>query len=203
MDKPAFVGLDIETTGLDPDLDTILEVGMVIFDMDLAPLAATSWVVNPGTPLLDHLLTMMPKVVIEMHEKSGLLNDIPHGKTHHEVVHSAVRFLEDHEATGLPMLGSSITFDRSFLTNEMPYLLGQFHYQSVDATSVKLATQARMQDSAPDEAFTALAAMYREAKLKALNTPDDLRHPHRPIYDLCQSAGLIDASADLLIQWGQ
>lgn len=43
-----YVALDLETTGLDPDRDRIIEVGAVRFDPDGHELDTLSYVVNPG-----------------------------------------------------------------------------------------------------------------------------------------------------------
>ena len=43
-----YVALDLETTGLDPERDRIIEVGAVRFDPDGNELDTLSYVVNPG-----------------------------------------------------------------------------------------------------------------------------------------------------------
>ena len=43
-----YVALDLETTGLDPERDRIIEVGAVRFDPDGNELDTLSYIVNPG-----------------------------------------------------------------------------------------------------------------------------------------------------------
>jgi DNA polymerase-3 subunit epsilon len=48
--KAAFVVVDFETTGLDPEVDRILEVGLAAFE-DGALVASKNWLVNPMVPV--------------------------------------------------------------------------------------------------------------------------------------------------------
>lgn len=47
----SYVAIDLETTGLDPERDRIIEVGALRFDADGRELETLSYVVNPGRPV--------------------------------------------------------------------------------------------------------------------------------------------------------
>lgn len=64
--------LDLETTGLEPNIGEILEIGAVLTDVELNVISERSWIVVPRT--LD-LLTLHP-TVREMHYGNGLIADI-------------------------------------------------------------------------------------------------------------------------------
>ena len=65
--------MDLEMTGLDPEIDVIVEIATLITDDDLN-------VVAEGPDLVihqsDEVLAAMSKVVLYMHTKSGLLEAI-------------------------------------------------------------------------------------------------------------------------------
>lgn len=64
--------LDLETTGLEPNLGEILEIGIVLTDTDLNTVAEWAWLVLPKQ--LD-VLALHP-VVREMHTANGLIREI-------------------------------------------------------------------------------------------------------------------------------
>lgn len=185
--KPAFVGLDIETTGMDPDTRQIIELGIVIFDQQLNPIpgAVRSWRIGS---IPDESLNFENMDVFVMHLETGLLKElIGNTDTVGLVEGEAVSFLESFEATGLPMLGSSITFDRRFLARHMPALLDAFHYRSLDATSVMLAQTIRGIEVEHDSELQDRISTLRDEM--AENLEDE--HPmikHRVIYDVLHSA---------------
>lgn len=187
--KPAFVGLDLETTGLDAHSGVILEVGIIIFDADLMPIAARSWLTNE---LVEKEAIVSAPVVEVMHEESGLWEDLKtgHAQPLRQVEAEASAWILEAGAKSLPMLGSSITFDRMWLDHHMPQLHRMFHYRSLDATSVLLASTSLYD-------FTN-ATINDQQTLLVLDMLDHLGRwdlkPHRALYDLCQSAALVKAT---------
>lgn len=68
--KDKLLWIDVETTGLDPFKDSILEIGLVITNSKLETLDSMSQVVS-----IEQVDRTWDPVVIEMHSKSGLLLD--------------------------------------------------------------------------------------------------------------------------------
>lgn len=145
MTQTTYIGLDLETTGLDPDVHDIIEVGMIAFDDQLGEVASfTSLVYSTGADY--YRFTEIDDVVYHMHTKSGLWDDIDaHLDTEgaDDISPGAVeaRALEWIDSLDLAvpkpmMIGNSITFDRTFLAAGMPRLLARFSHRSLDATSV-------------------------------------------------------------------
>lgn len=68
--------LDIETTGLDPHLDAILEIGAILTDIDLKEISRFHAIYS--LPLF--IRKKMDPYVTEMHVRNGLLDEIANGK---------------------------------------------------------------------------------------------------------------------------
>lgn len=131
-----LVWVDIETTGLDPTTDSVLEVGLVITDAELQVTATTSRVIAPTRRLLEHA----EHVVRDMHDRSGLAHELRDGwgLAKQDVEATLCTWLADRITPRTsPMCGSSVNFDRRFLEEQMPNLAALFHYRMVDVSTIK------------------------------------------------------------------
>lgn len=129
--------VDIETTGLDPVTDYLLEVGMALTTDDLHPINSVSIVVKPAIPL-EHV--PMDDVVKSMHEANNLFDDVRNGGVDVFAAEDyLVRWLKHAgiDKGQLPMAGSSVAFDRAFLKRHMPLVENWFHYRSIDVSTIK------------------------------------------------------------------
>jgi oligoribonuclease len=132
-----LVWMDLEMTGLDPEIDVIVEIATLITDDDLN-------VVAEGPDLVihqsDEVLATMSKVVLDMHTKSGLLEAIKTSTTTLETAGLAtLEFIRQHipEARTIPLCGNSIGTDRRFLAKYLPEIENYLHYRSVDVSTIK------------------------------------------------------------------
>jgi oligoribonuclease len=131
-----LVWIDCEMTGLDLAVDELVEVAVVITDYELQPVDdGFSIVIKPDQTALDH----MGEFVTNMHRESGLLDEIPDGKSlaeaEYEVLEYILRFIPD--ASTAPLAGNTIGTDRMFLAKFMPRVDAHLHYRSVDVSSIK------------------------------------------------------------------
>src|SRR4051812_35907202 len=136
MAADVLVWIDCEMTGLDLAVDELVEVAVVVTDYDLKPLDdGFTVVINPDQTALDH----MGDFVRNMHAESGLLDEIPSGKSlaeaEYEVLEYILRFVPD-SATA-PLAGNTIGTDRAFLAKFMPRVDSHLHYRSIDVSSIK------------------------------------------------------------------
>ena len=132
----ALVWIDCEMTGLDLEVDELVEIAVVITDFDLVPLdPGIDIVIKPDQSALDH----MGDFVRQMHTTSGLIEEIPNGKSlaeaEYEVMEYILRYVPNEQKA--PLAGNSIGTDRMFLAKYMPRLDAHLHYRNVDVSSIK------------------------------------------------------------------
>ena len=129
--------LDLEMTGLDPGYHDIVEIATVITDARLE-------VITEGPDLVvrthEGRLERMGDYVREMHQRSGLLDEIRASElTLAEAEEQTLGFIDSHLPQDYrpPMCGNSIGTDRRFLETQMPKLENRCHYRVVDVSSLK------------------------------------------------------------------
>jgi oligoribonuclease len=131
-----LVWIDCEMTGLDLEIDELVEVAVVITDYDLVPVdPGFTIVIKPDKTAWDH----MGDFVRAMHTTSGLIDEIPNGKSlaeaEYEVLEYILKFVPG--AQSAPLAGNTIGTDRMFLAKYMPRVDSHLHYRSVDVSSIK------------------------------------------------------------------
>lgn len=137
MTNLAFI--DLETTGLDSEQDTILEVGIVIYDTtEKRVVAQKNWVLYHP----QYLESLYDTFVVKMHTENGLWDECAKSKILYEDVEKgAIEFLAEHDALRSPMCGNTIHFDRAFLKDGMPDLESVFHYRNLDISTLNNIAQ--------------------------------------------------------------
>jgi len=131
-----LVWIDCEMTGLDLEVDELVEIAVVITDYELVPVdPGLSIVIRPDASAL----ASMGDFVRAMHTESGLIEEIPNGvsvaEAEYEVLEYVLKHVPDEQKA--PLAGNSIGTDRAFLAKFMPRLDGHLHYRNVDVSSIK------------------------------------------------------------------
>ena len=132
-----LVWMDLEMTGLDHTSDVIVEIATLITDDELN-------IVAEGPDLVVHAddesLDGMDPFVVNMHTKSGLLEQIKASTISlADAGEQTLAFIQEHvpEARTVPLCGNSIGTDRRFLAAALPEIEEYLHYRSIDVSSVK------------------------------------------------------------------
>lgn len=131
-----LVWIDCEMTGLDLMRDALIEIACLVTDADLA-------VVDEGVDLVikppPEAVEQMAAVVREMHQASGLLDELANGITLAEAEVKVTEYVRAHapEPRRVPLCGNSIATDRAFIARDMPTLDAHLHYRMVDVSSIK------------------------------------------------------------------
>jgi oligoribonuclease len=135
-DPNNLVWIDMEMSGLAPDIDRILEIALVVTDAQLE-------VVAQGPVLVvrqpDEVLAAMDSWNTGVHGKSGLVDKVKASRLDEAAVEAQMlAFLAQHVPAGAsPMCGNSICQDRRFLARWMPRLEAWFHYRNLDVSTLK------------------------------------------------------------------
>ncbi|ABS05179.1 oligoribonuclease [Kineococcus radiotolerans] len=131
-----IVWIDCEMTGLSLTEDALVEVAVLVTDADLNVLGDGVDVVikPPAESLVD-----MDRVVVDMHTASGLLAEIPDGRTLEEAERIVLDYVKQWvpEPRKAPLAGSSVHTDRAFLARDMVQLTDHLHYRLIDVSSLK------------------------------------------------------------------
>jgi oligoribonuclease len=131
-----LIWLDLEMTGLEPDLHTILEIATLVTDSQLTVLAE-----GPSIAIRQEgeVLEKMEPWSRETHTRSGLLKRVHESKVSMaEAERQTLSFIEKFCPQGRsPLCGNSVGHDRRFLVRYMPVLHRYLHYRNIDVSTVK------------------------------------------------------------------
>jgi oligoribonuclease len=135
-----LVWIDCEMTGLNPDLDCLVEVAVVITNSELEILDPGFEIVIKPSP---ESWAQMNDFVRNMHTESGLINDVENG---FDLAEAEIRILDYVKkfvpnAKEAPLAGNTIGTDRMFLNKYMPELDQHLHYRNIDVSSIKELTR--------------------------------------------------------------
>ena len=131
-----LVWLDCEMTGLDPRVDRIIEIAVIVTGPLLTPrIEGPVLVIHQ----CDEQLAKMDKWNLGTHGNSGLTEKVRASTLDAPTAQAQIiEFLAAHVKKGVsPLCGNSISQDRRFLVNEMPELEAYFHYRNVDVSTLK------------------------------------------------------------------
>jgi oligoribonuclease len=135
--KENLIWIDLEMTGLDPDVNRIIEIATVITDKELAVLAEGPVLAVHQT---DEVLGSMDEWNTRQHASSGLTERVRASAVdEREAERATLEFIRQHVDQGAsPICGNSICQDRRFLIRHMPDLAAFFHYRNLDVSTLKI-----------------------------------------------------------------
>lgn len=131
-----LVWLDCEMTGLDPEVERIIEIAVIVTGPDLEPrIEGPVLVIHQS----DAQLALMDKWNKTTHGKSGLIDKVKASTvTEEQAQAQVIAFLSHYVGKGkAPLCGNSIGQDRRFLVKYMPQLDAFFHYRNIDVSTLK------------------------------------------------------------------
>ena len=109
-----MVWIDCEMTGLDLDVDELIEVAVIVTDAELNPLdSGIDLLIKPSATAMNH----MGEFVREMHTKSGLLAELDSGLSVEEAGRQVLEYVKRYvpEPGKAQLAGNSVHSDKAFL----------------------------------------------------------------------------------------
>ena len=136
QDPNHLVWMDLEMTGLEPDIEVIIEIATIITDSHLN-------IIEEGPVLVVHqdddILNRMDEWNQKTHHASGLVQKVKDSTlTIEEAEKITLDFIKKYVPYKTsPLCGNSVGQDRRFMYKFMPKLSEYLHYRNIDVTSVK------------------------------------------------------------------
>lgn len=127
--------LDLETTGLSPFADKILEVGAVVTDQNYEVIDQFEQAIFWNDEVFENMNDWCKKT----HHESGLVQACKNsGFGIYSAAEGLAAFIQKHFTDQKPVLhGNSVHFDKKFIDQQMPEVSKLLHYRLVDISSVK------------------------------------------------------------------
>ena len=131
-----LVWIDCEMTGLDPEVDRLLEIAVIVTGPSLMPrVEGPVFVIHQSDEQLDRMDSWNKGT----HGKSGLIDKVKASTTTEaQAEEKLIEFIAQYVPKGAsPMCGNTIGQDRRFLVKYMPKLEQWFHYRNLDVSTLK------------------------------------------------------------------
>ena len=131
-----LIWIDLEMTGLDPEIDHIIEIATIVTDAELNTIAEGPVLAVHQS---DDILNGMDEWNTTHHGQSGLTRRVRQSNVSvRDAELQTIEFLKQHVPVGAsPICGNSIGQDRRFLVKYMPELEAYFHYRNLDVSTLK------------------------------------------------------------------
>lgn len=130
-----LIWIDLETTGLKPETDVILEIATIITDKNLEIIAeGPNLVVHQNEESLKNI----DPWALEQHTTTGLLDEVRKSEISTEMAEKeTLEFIKQHVDEGGVLCGNTVWQDKRFLMKYMSELNEYMHYRVIDVTGIK------------------------------------------------------------------
>lgn len=131
--------IDIETTGLNPAIDSILQVAVITTNHNLEEIARYDWIIKQDNP--KKIAEITDSVVMEIHTETGLWERTlsPEAKPLSTVDKELAELLAEIKGDGkwgVKFAGNSVDFDKKFIQANMPKSKPLISHQVIDMSAV-------------------------------------------------------------------
>lgn len=134
-----LVFFDLETTGLNPNRDVILEVAACAVDARLEPVSGFAVVLFRPR---GHVYPLADDYVRQMHTTNGLWSECEASPHDHATATAALSsWLDGLGPAPHTLAGDSVHFDLSFLRAQMPDVASRFSHRLLDVSAFRVARE--------------------------------------------------------------
>jgi len=136
--KNNIVWIDLEMTGLYPEVDEIIEAACLVTDKNLNIIAESpNLILHQDASVFERMDDWNKK----QHTKSGLWKEVVASDLSvQQAEQKILDFLKEITEQGAYLAGNSIWQDRRFIRRYMPNLDKYLHYRMIDVTSIKIVS---------------------------------------------------------------
>lgn len=123
-------------TGLELEVDELIEVAAIVTDFDLNPVdEGVDVIIKPSQRAREN----MNEFVTNMHTTSGLIDKLDAGMSIDEATTIVLDYVKKHvpEPGKAPLGGNSVGTDKTFLQKQMPDVVDYLHYRIIDVSTIK------------------------------------------------------------------
>lgn len=157
----AILWIDVETTGLDPAKDVILELAYILteFEHPYRVIKQGATLIKPDEGMtIERIVSMMHPIVKDMHTKSGLIEDLKNhsakAPTRSEVEATFLELSTDwptEKERKVVIGGNSPHFDKKFMEHEFPSFARRLSHRTFDASGQSLVGRSLRMPRLPKE----------------------------------------------------
>lgn len=174
-----LIWIDMEMTGLQPEVNRVLEVAAIITDKNLRVLAEGPVVAVHQSA---EILGSMDAWNTATHTKSGLVRRCTESDVDEAVcARTFIDFFRRYVPEGKsPMCGNTIGQDRRFMARWLPEMESYFHYRSIDVSTIKELCRRW----APEKAWVGTSTTKHQALSDIRESIEELKFYRREVFKI-------------------
>jgi len=136
-----FLVTDVETTGLDPVRDKLLEVACIMLDEEWNELDTFERVISQPEWSRTALIHRTDDFVVDMHTNNGLWDDVYGDRSQSrssvdgQLAGWILGYTEEFEE--VRVVGNSLRLDLNFIEHHLPMTQDEISYRSIDVSAVE------------------------------------------------------------------
>jgi oligoribonuclease len=136
--------VDLETTGLDPQKDVILEVVALVTDFNFKILASYKALIKQDQKTVEQRMQLNNWWEKYPKNRKLFLRSIKNGVPLKQAEQDLIKLIDQYfKAEPAILAGNSIHYDRTYIRHWWPALNQKLHYRMLDVTTLKIIMQGK------------------------------------------------------------